>query len=72
MNIKKGLISFITGFAITLVVSIAVTYLYSLAFHDAARIDWETSFRLAVTFGILIPIIEARNKKPKVKAEERK
>ncbi len=60
MNFKKVLISFVIGFAITLIVSGIVTYLYSLGFHETAEIDWETSFRLAIILGILFPVIEAR------------
>jgi Na+-driven multidrug efflux pump len=67
MNFKKVLISFVIGFAITLIVSSLVTYLYSLGFHETAKIDWETSFQLAIIFGIVFPIMEARKGKPKDK-----
>ena len=63
MNVKKVLISFVIGFTITLIVSSLVTYLYSLGFHETAEIDWETSFRLAIIFGIVFPVIEARKGK---------
>lgn len=59
MNFKKGLISFFIGFGITLIVSVAVTFLWSLGFHETAKIDWETSFRLAIILGI-ISIIDKR------------
>jgi len=67
MNVKKVLISFIIGFAITFIVSCLVTYLYSLGFHETAKIDWETSFQLAIIFGIVFPVMEARKGKPKDK-----
>jgi len=60
MTFKEGLISFLTGFAITFIVSVLVTYLWSLCFHEMATVDWETSFRLAIILGIIIPFIEAR------------
>lgn len=60
MNFKKVLISFVIGFVITLIVSGLVTYLYSLGFHETAKIDWKTSFRLAISLGILFTVIEAR------------
>lgn len=60
MNFKKVLIGFIVMFLITLIVSIAVTYLWSLGFHDTAKIDWETSFRLAIILGVIISIVENR------------
>lgn len=63
MSFKKIVISFTIGFAITLVVSSLVTYLYSFGFHETAEIDWETSFRLAIIFGIVFPVIEARKGK---------
>ncbi|MDZ7797914.1 MAG: hypothetical protein U5N56_13170 [Candidatus Marinimicrobia bacterium] len=63
MDFKKALVGFVTIFFITLIVSIAVTYLWSLGFHNTAKIDWETSFRLAIILGIIVPLVEARKKK---------
>lgn len=63
MNFKKLLLGFITVFASTLIVSIGVTYLWNLIFHDVATIDWETSFRFAIIFGIVFPLIDSRKKK---------
>jgi hypothetical protein len=48
MDIKKLLISFVTAFALTLVVSAIVTYIWEGA------IIWETSFRLAAILGIVL------------------
>jgi len=59
MNIKKLLISFVTIFTVTLVVAAIVTFLYSLIIHSAGTIDWETSFRLAIILGIVVPVIRA-------------
>jgi len=59
MNFKKGFMRFFVGFGITLLVSLAVTYLWSLSFHETAKIDWETSFRLAIILGI-ISVIDKR------------
>jgi hypothetical protein len=53
MDIKKLLINFITTFALTLVVTAIVTFLYSLIVHGAGIVDWETSFRLAIILGIV-------------------
>jgi hypothetical protein len=63
MDIKTFLLDFLLVFAITLVVSIIVTFLWSLAFHNLAVIDWETSFSLAIIIGIIIPIVNARDRK---------
>lgn len=63
MNLKKIVIEFITIFSISLVVSIGVTFLWNLVIHGAAMIDWETSFRFALLFGIIFPIINSRKNK---------
>ncbi|HKK26329.1 MAG TPA: hypothetical protein VJ941_11920 [Gracilimonas sp.] len=60
MNIRKAFISFVFVFSVTLIVSSLVTYLYSLGFHEAAKVDWETSFRFAIIFGVVFPFMEAR------------
>ena len=65
MSIKKLLIDAATMFALTLVVSVIVTFLYSLIVHGAGTIDWETSFRLAIILGILFPWMRARESKGK-------
>jgi hypothetical protein len=62
MDLKKMIIGFITVFAITLLASIGVTFLWSLIFHGVAIIDWETSFRFAIIIGIILPIIDSRKK----------
>lgn len=63
MNIKKLLPDFVTVFAITLLVSVIVTLLWSLSVHGAHTVDWETSFRLAVIFGVLVTWMEMRRRK---------
>ena len=64
MDFKKIVIGFSAVFAITLLVTIGVTLLWSLVFHGVAIIDWETSFRFAIILGIIFPIIDSgkRNK----------
>ncbi|MGB8646130.1 MAG: hypothetical protein WCF84_12895 [Anaerolineae bacterium] len=63
MNIKKLLVDFVTVFAVTLIVSIIVTWLWNIIVHGASIIDWETSFRFAILFGIIFPWIETRKNK---------
>ena len=61
MNIKKLLVDFITVFAVALIVSAIVTLLTNLIIHKTSAIDWETSFRFAILFGIMFPwIINAK------------
>ena len=62
MDLKKILLGFIMFFTSTLIVCIGVTYIWSLIFHEVAKIDWETSFQLAIIFGILFPIVDSKKK----------
>jgi hypothetical protein len=62
MDFKKNITEFITVFAIALLVCIGVTYLWSFFFHGVAIVDWETSFRFAILFGIILPIIDSRKR----------
>jgi hypothetical protein len=65
MSIRKLLVDFATVSAVTLIVSAIVTLLWNLIVHGASTIDWETSFRLAILFGIILPWIELRRRKEK-------
>jgi hypothetical protein len=60
MNFKKTIIGFIRVFAISLLVTIGVTFLWNLVLHGAAKVDWETSFRFAILLGIILPIANTR------------
>lgn len=63
MQIKKLLADFVTVFAVTFVVSVVVTLLWNLIVDGASTIDWETSFRFAILFGIILPWLETRRPK---------
>jgi len=63
MNIKKLLVAFVTVFTVSLIVSVIVTLLWNLIVHGASTIDWETAFRFAILFGILMPWMETRRSK---------
>ena len=65
MNIKNLLVDFVTVFAVSLIISVVVTLLWNLIVHRASTIDWETSFRFAILFGIILPWIETRRSKQK-------
>jgi hypothetical protein len=65
MNIKRLFVDFGTVFAITLIVSVIVTLLSNLIVHGTATIDWDTSIRSAVLFGIIFSWIETRRSKEK-------
>ncbi len=63
MNLKRLLIDFVTVFAVTLIVCAVVTWLWNLIVHGAGTVDWETSVRFAILFGIIFPWIEMRRSK---------
>ena len=56
-NVKTD---FVTVFAVSLIVYVIVTLLWNLIVHGASTIDWETSFRFAILFGIILPWIKTR------------
>jgi hypothetical protein len=62
MNIKRVLADGITVFSVSLVVCILVTWLWNLIVHKANTIDWETSFRFATLFGIIMSWIASRKR----------
>lgn len=57
MNFRNILRGFIVYFALVLVVSSVVSYLYSLVVHGQGAVDWGSSFRLAFIFGFTLPIV---------------
>ena len=65
MNIKRLLMEFATVFGVSLIATVIVSALWSLIVHGTSTIDWETSFRFAITFGIIFPLIEARRRQAK-------
>ncbi len=54
MYIKKLVIEFATVFAVTLVTVTLVTVLWNFIGHGESVVDWETSFRFAIMFGIIL------------------
>ncbi len=65
MKATKIIVNFILFFAITLAVTAVVTYLWSLGFHPPAKVNWETSFQLAIILSIVISILDEKNQKKK-------
>ena len=63
MGIKGALVEFAAVFAVALVITVIVTALWNLIVHGAVRIDWETSFRLAILFGVIVPWMEMRRRR---------
>jgi hypothetical protein len=65
MNIKKLTFEFATIFAVTLVTTVLVTFLWNIIGHGANTIDWETSFRFATIFSIILTWAKSREAKEK-------
>lgn len=62
MNPRQLLVDFVTVFVVTLIVSMIVTLLWNLIVHGVNTVDWETSFRFAILFGIIVPWLETRRR----------
>ena len=65
MNIKKLVVEFVTVFAVVLVITAIVTFLWNIIGHGESTIDWETSFRFAIIFGIMLTWVKSREIKEK-------
>ena len=65
MNIKKLVVEFVTVFAVVLVTVALVTFLWNLIGHGESTIDWETSLRFAIIFGIILTWVKSREVKEK-------
>ncbi len=53
MSIKEMILNFLMHFALIFVTSAIVIWLYNFAMHEAGRFDWDTSFVLSITMGIV-------------------
>ncbi|MFO7980327.1 MAG: hypothetical protein R6V00_05780 [Candidatus Aminicenantes bacterium] len=60
MALKKRswFVNFIIIFLITFVVAAVVSLLYGWIAHGEPQIDWESSFRFAIIFAVIIPLLE--------------
>ena len=56
MHKEVWFLEFIIVFFITLAVAILVSLLWNLIAHGNAIIDWASSFRFALIFGIVLPL----------------
>ena len=65
MNIKKLVVEFGIVFAVALVTVALVTFLWNIIGHGESTIDWETSFRFAIIFGIILTWAKSREIKEK-------
>jgi hypothetical protein len=61
MNIKRLVVEFVTVFSVALVITVLVTFLWNLIGHGTMSTDWETSFRFAIIFGIILTWVKSRD-----------
>ena len=66
MNIKKLVVEFGTVFAVALVTVALVTFLWNLIGHGESIVDWETSFRFAIMFGIYLDLDKVTGNQRKI------
>jgi hypothetical protein len=67
MKTAQYVIDFAIIFSIVLFVSVIVTSLYGFFMHGSGAIDWETSVRLALILGIVLPWVHRRVDTPNAK-----
>jgi hypothetical protein len=60
MNFKQTIVGVIRVFAISLLVTIGVTFFWNLFSRGTTKVDWETSFRFAILLAIILPIAGSR------------
>jgi uncharacterized membrane protein YadS len=60
MNIRKYLTELALTFVVVFVVSVIVSFVYSLLAHGQGVVDWETAFRFAIILGIVLPWLHQR------------
>jgi hypothetical protein len=63
MNSKRLAVEFVTVFAVALVTTAIVTFVWNIIGHGESAIDWETSFRFALIFGIVLTWAKSRENK---------
>lgn len=57
MHGRSWFVDFIVTFVITFIVTLLVTLFWSLIADGSAVLDWGTSFRFAIIFGVVIPLL---------------
>jgi hypothetical protein len=67
MNAKKLLADFGLTFVVAFLVAVFVTFIWNLIVHGAGGVDWETSFRLAIILGIVLPLTKSFRSRAEVK-----
>jgi len=63
MKVGKIITEFVVAFILAFVVSAIVSLLWNLIAHGSTVVDWGSSLRLGIIFGIIAPWIIARGSK---------
>ena len=72
MILRRIAFDFIAIFCIALVVSIVVSFLYSLIVHGSGAVNWGFSFQIAIVFGIVFSWLNVRARKDGADRESQK
>jgi len=63
MKIKVYILTFLLVFGVVFVTNVVITVLWNYFIKSTGLIiDWETSFRLAILFGIVVTVIQTKKK----------
>ena len=65
MSIRKLVVEFVTVFVVTLVTVVLVTFLWNIIRHGESTVEWESSFRFATIFGVILTRVKSRDTKEK-------
>ena len=60
MRIKKLAAEFIVVFVASLVICTMVTFLWNRINYRDSTVDWETTFRFSIVFGIILTWVKSR------------
>jgi hypothetical protein len=65
MKIKVYILTFLLVFGVVFVTNMVITVLWNYFIKSIGPIiDWETSFRLAILFGIVVTVIQTKKSSP--------
>lgn len=63
MKIKAYILTFLLIFGVVFLINMVITLLWNYFIKNSGLvIDWETSVRLALLFGIVVTVIQTKNK----------
>lgn len=60
MKLKELTADFLFSMVLAFIVTTVVNYLYNLLVHNDGRVEWSTSFQMAIILGIIIPLVHYR------------